>query len=60
MGFEARWENQMYQVACADTKEEAISTLLSITHGNGRIFLYEFGKDGKTNDTPIKIIRIED
>ena len=48
----------MYQTACADTMEDALSTLLSITHGDGNVFLYEFGKDGKTPKNPVKVIPI--
>lgn len=58
MGYEARWNNSNEICACADTIEGAVGCVLSLTNGNGRVFIYEFGKDGKVAKEPIKVISI--
>ena len=54
MGFEARWEDSKDLCCCADTMESSLSSLLSLTKGAGRAYIYEFDKNGN----PSKLVKV--
>ena len=56
--YEARWNNYKGQCACADTIEEALGCILSLTQGDGTVFIYEIGEKGKVGEC-IKTFKIE-
>lgn len=47
MRFEARWDNNSNCCCSSDTIEDVLGCILSMTTGKGKVFIYEFGKDGK-------------
>ena len=59
MGYEGRWNNSEKICCSADSIEAVLSCILSMTTGKGKVFIYEFGKDGKISKLR-KIITITD
>ena len=59
MGFEARWENSPYLCCSGDTIKDVVGCILSMTAGKGKVFIYKFGKDGRSREF-VKAILITD
>jgi len=57
--FEAKWNDSDEQKAAADEMMEAVSCLLTITYGKGKVFVYSFTDDIK-NEKLVKVFEIKD
>ena len=59
MRFEARWDNNPHLSCIGDTIKDVVGCILSMTTGKGKVFIYKFGKDGRSREF-VKVILITD
>ena len=54
MGYEARWNDSKNICCSADTIEEVLGCICSMTAGKGKVFIYKFSKDNK----PFELVKV--
>ena len=57
MGYEARWNDSRNICCSADTIEQVLGCICSMTSGNGKVYIYQFEK-GYDSLKLIKVITI--